>query len=957
MIVESKLPVLGLVITQKNEVAKLSHNIEYHRYMGVSRFYIFDDDSTDASMQSIRKNTQSVQRYYGTDFSIAPKEMMEVKQKALDGNWMGRQLLNTYKALQLAKKDGVDWLIFIDADELVFLGSEEENSFISFFAKVNRNVDVVFFEEVYEAVPQNINTDNIFKKANLFKTTAYDKHAEKTMLNPMSGKTFSLCGFFGPSSGKQAARVSANLIPNSSHGFKRRNGENPKTLTNGQIMHYHLCDFEDFLKRSSIKHPSHYIYGLKVPYYPKIFWRELGNLGLSKSELQAYYKKYIAFSKKEIKYRKKQLKEGEPFIVEFNKIIRVWEKIDKRLVENIESILVEKHKVAFIVLSKNACTSMKAHIAKVLGFSKTVIYPKDAHAPFIYPYPLTNDKELFSTYRAYTRFCIVRNPWARLVSCYKNKIQAIELNNYDFEDGVYKEFTKYSSDFRAGMSFADFVDIVCTLPDSNSDRHFRSQLYDIISPKGELRANYIAKLENLPLYLEEINQLTGLSFDDFPTVNTSNKKSIYTDYYTPKTIEKVRKRFAGDIEVFNYEFGGKNKFSSGKISNCREAKILESHFVSEILKEKTRLVTQTPSYKSKSLLPLQKVNKENILKRNIFTVQKSIFCFLPGSGNSFIKASLISYIETRRKFVHRDNIRLIDAFSVLNLEDYFKFTIVRNPWDRLASLYKEIIHSDEFQTYFFKMEEKTHLSEYSKVFRKDMTFEEFIDTICSIPESEANNYFCSQSYQLTTADGKLLPNYIGYYEHLEKVASVFYDHTQISLHKIPLEKGKVKDTSYTELYSEELQEKVRRKFAADIEIFGYEFGVPLKHVRVDYVSDEFAFKFYNSKFFADILKEKNLELEKLSILGKKTLNMLEEDLCKTKKNRLKKSNSLINEHFFYFRSLLSQEEFKLLRLASKIGEDMFMQKVDDIQNSLSWRITAPLRRFVSFFVKNINRDK
>ena len=45
---------IGLVITQKNEARLLRQNLEYHRFLGVTHFYVFDDGSSDDSMRSIR---------------------------------------------------------------------------------------------------------------------------------------------------------------------------------------------------------------------------------------------------------------------------------------------------------------------------------------------------------------------------------------------------------------------------------------------------------------------------------------------------------------------------------------------------------------------------------------------------------------------------------------------------------------------------------------------------------------------------------------------------------------------------------------------------------------------------------------------------------------------------------------------------------------------------------------
>ncbi len=332
MVSEKNLPVLGLVITQKNEAAILNHNIEYHRYMGISHFYIFDDDSTDESMNTI-PDREGVYKFYKTDFSNIPKEMNSVKQKALDGNWMARQILNTYKALKLAKGHGIDWLFFIDADELVYFGNQKVNSFCQDFAEIEDDIEVVHFNEVLEVAQNGGSNDNIFISATYFKTVEYDNTRERRILDPMKEEMITLKGFLGHRAGKQAARVDADLYPVNSHKFKKLNQDNPKILRCGQIYHYHGCSFSEFLKQNSIPHPSHFVYGGEVPYYPKLFWKDLViNSGKTKEELRVYFEKWIMFSDEEIVHLLEQSKNGNPVLIECTIICRIWEEITEKIV-------------------------------------------------------------------------------------------------------------------------------------------------------------------------------------------------------------------------------------------------------------------------------------------------------------------------------------------------------------------------------------------------------------------------------------------------------------------------------------------------------------------------------------------------------------------------------------------------------------------------------------------------
>lgn len=78
-------------------------------------------------------------------------------------------------------------------------------------------------------------------------------------------------------------------------------------------------------------------------------------------------------------------------------------------------------------------------------------------------------------YDEHFKFAFVRNPWVRLVSCYKQKIAPGGQGLYCYE---YEEVPLY-----VGMSFAQFVEAVHAIPDEEADPHFRSQ-YPIVCGDG-----------------------------------------------------------------------------------------------------------------------------------------------------------------------------------------------------------------------------------------------------------------------------------------------------------------------------------------------------------------------------------------------------------------------------------------------------------------------------------------
>lgn len=235
---------------------------------------------------------------------------------------------------------------------------------------------------------------------------------------------------------------------------------------------------------------------------------------------------------------------------------------------------------------------MKAHLVKVLGMEQHDGYPKDVHMRHLYKFPYLTETEVLESYRSffkmksYFRFCLVRNPWSRLVSCYKNRI----LVDSNKDTGAKSTLYKCSPEFKNDMSFEAFIDVVCKIPDSKADQHFRSQLFELTNRRGELLVNYIGHLENMGEALTEITKHSGISFSDFPLLNTTVKKKSYRDFYTPAIVEKVRKRFAPDIEFFNYEFEQEAPTKSiGLVDEAFLKRLSKSEYLSPFVEQKKDL--------------------------------------------------------------------------------------------------------------------------------------------------------------------------------------------------------------------------------------------------------------------------------------------------------------------------------------------------------------------------------
>lgn len=126
-------------------------------------------------------------------------------------------------------------------------------------------------------------------------------------------------------------------------------------------------------------------------------------------------------------------------------------------------------------------------------------------------------------------------------------------------------------------------------------------------------------------------------------------------------------------------------------------------------------------------------------------------------------------------------------------KNYFKFCFVRNPWDRIVSLYC-------FRKTVAKMKVPT-----------DMSFKQFVLTTPLIPD------------QYGHIEGFDNFSFIGRFERLQDDFNIVCDKIGILRQQLP-HNNKTNHKHYTEYYDEETREIVAKKYARDIEYFGYEFG-------------------------------------------------------------------------------------------------------------------------------------
>lgn len=157
-------------------------------------------------------------------------------------------------------------------------------------------------------------------------------------------------------------------------------------------------------------------------------------------------------------------------------------------------------------------------------------------------------------YADYYSFAFVRNPWSRLVSCYRDKVENKPVND-DTDPKSAPAVLLGRNIASEYATFAEFVEAVCGTPDEKANRHFRSQHVFLTDNKGRLMPEDIFYFEDLPDVFNRVMDRIGLAQVVLPQRNDSKKKP-YQEYYTPRLRDMVTDRYRRDIDLFGYTFEG-----------------------------------------------------------------------------------------------------------------------------------------------------------------------------------------------------------------------------------------------------------------------------------------------------------------------------------------------------------------------------------------------------------------
>jgi len=208
---------------------------------------------------------------------------------------------------------------------------------------------------------------------------------------------------------------------------------------------------------------------------------------------------------------------------------------------------------------------------------------------------------------------------------------------------------------------------------------------------------------------------------------------------------------------------------------------------------------------------------------------KAIYIVIPKTGCTSIKKFFSNYYDWN--VIGNVHDPLSDIYKNIVNEDlrqdkfdgYYAFTFVRNPFSRLYSAYKSKVRPNEGISHP-KWVDDVEIGLYNMGVRKEHSFSEFVDLVCSIPDQHCDPHVKSQWQFIVSNDGRIQANewyrFENFKSEFEKVLSKLgiISETQ----RIPHEnRTQLKADEFAVHFDRSMRRAVIKRYREDFELFEY----------------------------------------------------------------------------------------------------------------------------------------
>ncbi len=280
----------------RDEQRFLAQNLAYHKRLGVERFYIFLDRCSDRTPQIAAGHPSAV--VLERDRRDDERFMSEFQRRCLG------------EALRLARVDGVDWLMHVDADEFArgddphrfaplpggsagpIADRAQRASLARMLAEVHGPVEQVLLRPL-DVLPTAVQPDTPFDHHDHFQNRGA---LRRRILDPTTGRVVRFNKRLGHYHGKAIVRVGDDVVADTAHRFGQADGRPLVTVRRGVLYHFIAVDGDLWWDkhRKFAEFPAHWEKGTAVR-FPKQAWKQ-ASVDMSREEARAYFDRWVAVS-------------------------------------------------------------------------------------------------------------------------------------------------------------------------------------------------------------------------------------------------------------------------------------------------------------------------------------------------------------------------------------------------------------------------------------------------------------------------------------------------------------------------------------------------------------------------------------------------------------------------------------------------------------------------------------
>ncbi|KAK4305064.1 hypothetical protein Pmani_023029 [Petrolisthes manimaculis] len=234
-------------------------------------------------------------------------------------------------------------------------------------------------------------------------------------------------------------------------------------------------------------------------------------------------------------------------------------------IEELVHLLVDdKHKAIYCYVPKVGCTNWKRVWMILSGLSNEVdpinipeMLPHTVHNSMMLvkqPYSASVLQKKLETYK---KLVVVRDPYERLLSAFRDKLERSGNNYYETNVAsvIKKRFRGKQKDGDEGITFSQFVKFLNTRKQGEYDEHWRPYSHTCF-PCG-IRYDIIGKYETLVEDSERFLRLIGapedLHYPPYSPRNTSSLLPHYLDTLSPRQLIRLHTIYKTDLEMFDYK--------------------------------------------------------------------------------------------------------------------------------------------------------------------------------------------------------------------------------------------------------------------------------------------------------------------------------------------------------------------------------------------------------------------